>query len=54
MKIKINPYKIGLAFYIIMITMVISFTGCSTWAKYKERIEMKQQAKEILNTPNLK
>jgi hypothetical protein len=49
MKIKINPYKAGIIFYITFIISVIIVTGCQT----KQRNQMKQEAEDILNHPNL-
>jgi len=46
---KINPYKTGISFYIILIVFVFTLLGCKTI----ERLEIKYQAKQILNTPDL-
>lgn len=51
---KINPYKIGMNFYIILIVFTITFLGCKTFERIEERNKFKQQAQDILNTPNLK
>jgi hypothetical protein len=54
MKIKLNPYKIGMNFYIILIVFVVTLFGCKTFEKYDQKRKIKQEAQEILNTPNLK
>jgi hypothetical protein len=51
---KINPYKIGMNFYIILIVFTITFLGSKTFERIEERKQFKQQAQDILNTPNLK
>jgi hypothetical protein len=50
---KINPYKIGMNFYIILITFVFTFLGCKTFEKYDEQQKMKRIAESIWNTPDL-
>jgi len=50
---NINPYKIGIYFYILLILSVISLLGCKTLGRYYEEVTIKQQAKEILNSPKL-
>jgi hypothetical protein len=54
MKIKLNPYKIGMNFYIILIVFVITFLGCKTFEKYDQKRKIKQEVEEMLNPPNLK
>lgn len=48
MKIELNPYNIGMNFYIILIVFVTTFLGCKTFEKYEERRKLKQEAKEII------
>lgn len=50
---KINPYKIGMNFYIILIVFVFTFLGCKTFEKYDERMKMKRIAESIWNTSDL-
>ena len=50
---KINPYKIGKNFYIILIVFVFTFLGSKTFEKYDERQKMKRIAESIWNTPDL-
>lgn len=52
MKIKLNPYKIGMNFYIILIVFVITFLGCKTFDKYDEKRKIKQEVEEMFE--NLK
>jgi len=53
MNLKFDPYKTGINFYIILITIVFTFLGCKSFEKYQERQQIKRQAEDILNTPNL-
>jgi hypothetical protein len=46
---KINPYKAGIIFYTILIFATITILGCKTI----KRLEIRQQAQEILQTPDL-
>lgn len=50
---KINPYKIGMNFYIILITFVFTFVGCKTFEKYDDKMKMQKMAEGVLNTPDL-
>ncbi len=50
---KIDPYKIGINFYVILIVFVFTFLGCKTFEKYDERMKMRNLAEDILNTPDL-
>ncbi len=50
---KINPYKIGMNFYIILIAFVLTFIGCKTFENYDERMKMRKIAESVLNTPDL-
>jgi hypothetical protein len=50
---KVNPYKIGMNFYIILIVFVFTFLGCKSFEKYDERMKMRILAEDILNTPDL-
>lgn len=50
---KINPYKIGMNFYIILIVFIITFLGCHSFEKYDEQQKMKRLAESIWNTPDL-
>jgi hypothetical protein len=45
----ITPYKAGLIFYIILILATITLLGCKTIQRY----QMKQEAEQILQTPDL-
>jgi hypothetical protein len=45
----ITPYKAGLTFYIILILATITLLGCKTIQRY----QMKQEAEQILQTPDL-
>jgi hypothetical protein len=51
---KINPYKIGMNFYIILIVSTIVFLGSKTYEKHQDEQMVKRQVEAILNTPNLK
>jgi|SanBayMetagenome_1026888.scaffolds.fasta_scaffold356942_1 hypothetical protein len=53
MKIKLNPYKIGMNFYIILIVFVLTLLGCKTFEKYDEKRKIKQEVEEIFNHKNL-
>jgi len=50
---KINPYKTGMNFYIILIVFVFTFLGSKTFEKYDEQQKMKRIAESIWNTPDL-
>jgi hypothetical protein len=50
---KINPYKTGLNFYIILIVFTFTILGCKTFQQWNDHRIIKQEAKNILNTPNL-
>jgi hypothetical protein len=50
---KINPYKAGINFYIILIVFTFTILGCKTFEKIQEQNTINRQAKEILNTPDL-
>lgn len=50
---KINPYKIGMIMYSLLILFVITMVSCSTIRKQKERYMIRMDANNILNTPNL-
>jgi len=50
---KINPYKLGLNIYIILVVSVFIFIGCRSLEKREERNAMRQAAEDILNTPDL-
>jgi hypothetical protein len=51
--IKINPYKIGMNLYIILIIYVVTFIGCDVFEKYQDKKYIKRTAQQILETPNL-
>ena len=51
--IKINPYKIGMNLYIILIIYVVTFIGCDIYEKYQDKKYIKKTAQQILETPNL-
>jgi len=53
MNLKFNPYKAGINFYIILITIIFTFLGCKSFEKYQERQQIKRQAEDILNHPIL-
>ncbi len=46
---KINPYKAGIIFYTILILSTITLLGCKTI----QRLQMKQEVEQILQTPDL-
>jgi hypothetical protein len=50
---KINPYKIGMNFYIILIVFVLTLLGCKTFENVQDRIRIKQDANNVLQTPDL-
>jgi hypothetical protein len=45
----ITPYKAGLTFYTILILATITLLGCKTI----QRLQMKKEAEQILQTPDL-
>ncbi len=45
----ITPYKAGIAFYTILILATITLLGCKTI----QRLQMKKEAEQILQTPDL-
>ena len=45
----ITPYKAGLIFYILLILATITLLGCKTI----QRLQMKKEAEQILQTPDL-
>ena len=51
--IKINPYKVGMNLYIILIIYVVTFISCDIYEKYQDKKYIKNTAQEILETPNL-
>lgn len=51
---RLNPYKIGIVFYSVLVISVFFLIGCETLAKYQQRERMKKEAEDILNTPNIK
>jgi len=53
MKTKLNPYKLGINFYIILIVFVLTLLGCKTFEKYDEKQKIKQEVEEIFNPKNL-
>lgn len=50
---KLNPYKIGMNFYIILIVFVLTVLGCKTFEKVQDKIKLKQDAANVLQTPDL-
>lgn len=50
---KLNPYKIGMNFYIILIVSTLTFLGCKTFEKWDGERKIKQQVEEMFQTPNL-
>lgn len=50
---KLNPYKIGMNFYIILIVFVLTLLGCKTFEKYQDKKIFKQDAANVLQTPDL-
>lgn len=50
---KLNPYKIGMNFYIILIVFVLTILGCKTFEKVQDKIKLKQDAVNVLQTPDL-
>ena len=50
---KVNPYEIGMNFYIILIIYVVTFIGCDVFEKHQEKKYIKRTAQQILETPNL-
>jgi hypothetical protein len=50
---KVNPYEIGINFYIILIIYVVTFIGCDIYEKYQDKKYIKRTAQQILETPNL-
>jgi len=50
---KINPYKIGMNFYIILIVFVLTLLGCKTFENYQDKVKLKQDAQNVLQTPDL-
>ena len=51
---RLNPYKIGIVFYSVLVISVFFLIGCDTLVKYQQREIMKKEAENILNTPNIK
>ena len=51
--IKINPYKVGMNLYIILIIYVVTFISCDIFEKYQDKKHIKKIAQEILENPNL-
>lgn len=51
---KLNPYKIGMNFYIILIVFTFTIIGTKTFQRWEDKRQIEKQAQEILNTPNLK
>ena len=50
---QINPYKIGMNFYIILIVFTITLLGCKTFEKWNDKKLIKKQAEQMFQTPNL-
>lgn len=50
---KVNPYEIGMNFYIILIIYVVTFIGCDIYEKHQDKKYIKRTAQEILETPNI-
>ena len=50
---KLNPYKIGMNFYIILIVFVLTVLGCKTFENVQDKIKLKQDAANVLQTPDL-
>lgn len=50
---KLNPYKIGMNFYIILIVFTFTLLGCKTFEKWEQENKIKKQASDILQTPDL-
>jgi hypothetical protein len=50
---KLNPYKIGINFYTILIVFVLTFLGCKTFENYQDKIKHKQDIENVLQTPDL-
>ena len=50
---EVNPYEIGMNFYIILIIYVVTFIGCDIFEKHQEKKYIKRTAQQILETPNL-
>jgi len=50
---KVNPYEIGMNFYIILIIYVVTFISCDIYEKYQDKKYIKKTAQEILETPNI-
>jgi len=50
---KINPYKIGMNFYIILIVFTLTFLGCKTFEKWDVERKIKNEVEQMLQTPDL-
>jgi high-affinity Fe2+/Pb2+ permease len=50
---KIDPYKIGMNFYIILIVFILTLLGCKTLERWNDERTIKNQVEQILQTPNL-
>jgi hypothetical protein len=50
---KINPYKLGMNFYIILIVSVVVFIGCKTFEKHEDERRFKKDVESFFQTPDL-
>jgi hypothetical protein len=50
---KINPYKLGMNFYIILIISVVVFIGCKTFEKLEDERRFKKDVESFFQTPDL-
>jgi len=50
---KLDPYKIGMNLYIILIVFVLTLLGCKTFQKWEDKAKFKQDIENVLQTPDL-
>jgi hypothetical protein len=50
---KINPYQIGMNFYIILIVFTITFLGCKTFEKWDGERKIKNEVEQMFQTQDL-
>lgn len=52
-KMKLNPYQIGMNFYIILIVFTLTFLGCKTFEKWDGERKIKNEVEQMFQTPDL-
>jgi high-affinity Fe2+/Pb2+ permease len=50
---KLNPYKIGMNFYIILIVFTLTLLGCKTFEKWDGERKIKNEVEQMFQTPDL-